>query len=207
MADFLPGHLYPIVDTDICERHGVDPRDFAAACLHGGARLLQLRVKAGPSASFLALAEALVAVAHPFRATVIVNDRADIARVAEAGGVHVGQDDLPAGDVRAVVGGAVVGISTHDQLQVDEAACSPADYIAVGPVFQTATKDTGYSARGLDLVRYAARTGKPVVAIGGIDLDRAAEVIAAGAASVAVISDLFVGRPEDRVREYLRLLG
>ena len=90
---------------------------------------------------------------------------------------------------------------------MDEALDSAADYVAVGPVFGTATKETGYTARGLDLVRRAAGRGKPVVAIGGITLDRAPEVIAAGAGSVAVITDLLSGGdPESRVRDYIRAL-
>ncbi|HEX6974294.1 MAG TPA: thiamine phosphate synthase, partial [Vicinamibacterales bacterium] len=100
---------------------------------------------------------------------------------------------------------AIVGISTHEEGQVDAAATSAATYIAVGPVFGTATKDTGYTARGLDLVRYAARTGRPVVAIGGITLDNAASVYAAGATSVAVIGDLFTGNDrEARARAFVR---
>jgi len=116
----------------------------------------------------------------------------------------VGQDDLGVADARAIVGGdRIVGVSTHDAAQIAAAARTDATYIAVGPVFTTATKDTGYSARGVDLVRMAARHGRPVVAIGGITLDRAAEVLAAGAASVAVISDLVSGPPADRVRRFL----
>jgi thiamine-phosphate pyrophosphorylase len=138
---------------------------------------------------------------------VIVNDRADIARMARAAGVHVGQDDLPPDAVRDVLGGGVIGLSTHDPQQVDEALRTAADYVAVGPVFGTATKDTGYSARGLELVGRAAGRGKPVVAIGGITLARAPEVIGAGAGSVAVITDLLSGGdPESRVREYIRAL-
>jgi thiamine-phosphate pyrophosphorylase len=167
--------------------------------------MLQLRVKAGSSAAFLSLADAVVAEARSTGAIVIVNDRADIARAAGAGGVHVGQDDLPPGTVRRVLGAGVIGFSTHDEHQVDEAAASEADYIAVGPVYGTGTKETGYTARGLDLVRYAAGRGKPVVAIGGITLERAAHVIAAGAAMVAVISDLLgTGDVEARAREYLQ---
>ncbi len=198
--------FYPLVDTGVCRARGVEPLELARACLRGGARLLQLRVKDGPGAELLELADRLVALAHPFGAAVIINDRADIARMAGAAGVHVGQEDLPATDVRAIVGpSAIVGLSTHDPRQVDVAAALPVSYIAVGPVFGTATKDTGYAARGLDLVRYAAATGAPVVAIGGITLENAALVAAAGAASVAVIGDLFTGGdPEARTRAFLR---
>jgi len=147
----------------------------------------------------------LVRLTRAAGADLIVNDRADIARLANASGVHVGQDDLPVDAARAVVGAsAIVGVSTHDEAQIASAVRTTATYIAVGPIYGTTTKDTGYSARGLDLVRHAARSGRSVVAIGGITLDRAPEVIAAGAASVAVISDLLVGGdPAQRVREFL----
>ncbi len=207
MFDTPAERLYPIVDADICRDHGLEPRSLALACFHGGARLVQLRVKSGSSARFLDLAAEVVAAAASFGAAVIVNDRSDIARLARAAGVHVGQDDLPPDAVRQVFGDGVIGLSTHDPQQVDEALRTPADYVAVGPVFGTVTKDTGYSARGLDLVQRAAGRGKPVVAIGGMTLERAPEVIAAGAASVAVITDLLSGgAPESRVRAYIRVL-
>jgi thiamine-phosphate pyrophosphorylase len=138
---------------------------------------------------------------------VIVNDRADIARMADANGVHVGQEDLEVEAARAVVGEhAIVGLSTHTREQVDAALSTSASYVAVGPIFTTATKDTGYDARGLDLVAYAAGRGKPIVAIGGITLERAPDVIAAGAAAVAVISDLLTDDIERRVRAFVSAL-
>jgi thiamine-phosphate pyrophosphorylase len=184
----------------------MDPRALAAAFLAGGARLLQIRVKGGASASFLGLVDAVVALARPLGALVIVNDRADIARMAGAAGVHVGQEDLPPDGVRAVFPGAIVGVSTHGLQQIDAALASTADYVAVGPVYETTTKDTGYQARGLDLVRYAAGRGKPVVGIGGIDLARAPDVIAAGADAVAVITGVLKGDPEASAREYVDAL-
>ena len=200
--------FYPIVDADLCRSRALSPRAIAVSCFRGGARVLQLRVKSGGSAAFLDLAAAVVEEARPFGAAVIVNDRADIARQAGAAGVHVGQDDLPPAEVRAVFGSGVIGLSSHDPAQVDEALASAADYVAVGPIFGTATKDTGYEARGLELVRRAAHRGKPIVAIGGITLQRAAAVIAAGAASVAVISDVLTGGdPEARTRAYLRIIS
>jgi thiamine-phosphate pyrophosphorylase len=110
--------------------------------------------------------------------------------------------------LRALVGPlATIGVSCHDPEQVNRALESAADYVAVGPIFATTTKETGYDARGLDLVRYAAGRGKPVVAIGGITLDTAAGVIRAGATAVAVISDLLAGNPEARIRQYLHVLS
>jgi thiamine-phosphate pyrophosphorylase len=199
--------LYPIVDPDICQARGFDHESVALACLRGGARVLQLRVKSAPTSRFLHIAERLVESARPFGAAVIVNDRPDIARLAGASGVHVGQEDLPPSAVRTVFGEGVIGLSTHDARQADEALASVADYVAVGPVFDTITKATGYSARGFELLTHAAGRGKPVVAIGGITLERAPGVIAAGASSVAVITDLLVGGdPEARVRDFIRVL-
>jgi thiamine-phosphate pyrophosphorylase len=196
--------LYAILDVALCRERGLDPLATLDGFLAGGARLIQLRDKSPSSAARLELADAVAARVRSARGRLIVNDRPDIAVMCGADGVHVGQDDLGVADARAIVGGdRIVGVSTHDAAQIAAAARTDATYIAVGPVFTTATKDTGYSARGVDLVRMAARHGRPVVAIGGITLDRAAEVLAAGAASVAVISDLVSGPPADRVRRFL----
>lgn len=199
--------LYAIVDTGVCAARGLEPRAIADAFLRGGARLLQLRDKSPASAERLALADDLVRRARAAGAAIVINDRADVARLSGADGVHVGQDDLTVEEARAVIGAhAIVGISTHDEAQIAAAARTSASYIAVGPIYGTDTKDTGYSARGLDLVRVARRTGKPVVAIGGITLERAPDVVAAGASSVAVISDLLTGDPEEQVRQFIRRL-
>jgi thiamine-phosphate pyrophosphorylase len=134
----------------------------------------------------------------------------DLARLSGAAGVHVGQDDLPPRAARQLLGAAaIVGYSTHTVVQIDAAASEPLTYLAIGPVFGTATKDTGYGAVGLDMVREAVKRSreKPVVAIGGITLERAPAVIAAGASAVAVIGDLMAGgAPRDRVAAYCRAL-
>ena len=193
--------LYPILDVDLCRARGLEPLAVLAAFLEGGATFLQLRDKTLSTAERLRLAEAAVSQARAAGARLIVNDRADIARLSGADGVHVGQDDLSVDDVRRIVGpDAIVGLSTHDAAQIEAAARTSASYIAVGPIYSTATKDTGYSARGLDLVRRAVLVGRPVVAIGGITLERAPEVFAAGATSVAVISDLLREDPARMVR-------
>jgi thiamine-phosphate pyrophosphorylase len=187
--------------------------DAAAACLDGGASWLQIRAKRAAGAAFLDLVERVVARAMATRARVIVNDRPDIARLAGAAGVHVGQDDVPAAAARAIVGeGAIVGLSTHTDHQVARALDAPIDYLAIGPVFGTATKDTGYGAVGLDAVGVASRRAGtrqiPVVGIGGITLENAVSVIDAGAQSVAVVSDLLTGGdPAVRVGRFLRALG
>ena len=128
-----------------------------------------------------------------------------------AAGVHVGQDDLAPAAARRLLGpGASVGYSTHTVAQVEAAALEPLTYIAIGPVFGTLTKATGYEAVGLSVVSEAARVsrGLPVVAIGGITLETAPAVIAAGASSIAVISDLLAtGDPAARVRAFLDALA
>lgn len=199
------GGLYAILDVDVAAARGWAPLDLARAFLDGGARLVQLRAKRMGSGPLLELTERLVGLARPYGGRLIVNDRADVARIGGAAGVHVGQDDLDAAAARTIVGDGLVGLSTHTVEQIEAALRQPISYLAVGPVFGTATKDTGYSPIGLDLVRRAAaRAGPiPVVGIGGIDLRRAPEVLAAGAAAVAVISDLVTDDPAARVRAYL----
>jgi thiamine-phosphate pyrophosphorylase len=183
--------------------------DLARSFLDGGARVLQLRAKDLPSGALLELADDLVALAGLYDSIVIVNDRVDVARLSGAHGVHVGQEDLPPAAAREQLGpDAVVGFSTHTVAQAEAALREPVSYIAVGPVFGTTTKDTGYTAVGLDLVSAVARAAGsiPIVAIGGVTLDNARSAIDAGAAAVAVISDLLVGNPAERVKAFLRTL-
>ncbi len=190
-------------------RAGWKPEDVAYAFMDGGARCLQIRAKELPSGRFLDLCDTITTAARPYGAVVIVNDRPDLALMSKASGVHVGQDDLPPAHIRRLLGpNAVIGFSTHSNEQIGRATAEPVDYIAIGPVFGTRTKETGYDAVGLSQVADAARRSKglPVVAIGGITLDRAGSVWAAGAASVAVISDLLEGGdPAGRVRAFLQM--
>jgi thiamine-phosphate pyrophosphorylase len=205
--------LNAIVDVECAERAGWRPIDLARAFLDGGATFLQLRAKYLPGGRLLDEALATADLAHQAGAMLIVNDRGDIARLSGADGVHVGQEDLAPAAVRHVTGpDAIVGLSTHTVAQVDAAVGEPITYLAVGPVFGTRSKDTGYEAIGLALVRAAAdralAAGLPLVAIGGITLDRAASVIDAGATSVAVISDLLsTGNPAKQTRAYLERIG
>lgn len=206
------GRLYPIVDADACAREGRAPLDVARACLSAGATLIQLRCKSWGSGAFLDLAQAVVEESNRAAAAVIVNDRADVAALAGAHGLHIGQDDLAPADARRVLGDEpLLGLSTHTPEQWQAAFTEPICYIAIGPVFATGTKDTGYAAVGLETVARAsaaaAAAGLPTVAIGGITIENAASVIGAGAAAVAVIGDLLKGDPEARVRAFLRALG
>jgi thiamine-phosphate pyrophosphorylase len=201
-----------IVDVEVAERAGWRPHDLARAYLDGGARFLQLRAKQLSSGLLLDLCDRVVRAAEPYGAEVIINDRVDLARLSGAAGVHVGQDDLPPADARLQLGpGAIVGLSTHSVSQVEAALGEPITYLAVGPVFGTSTKETGYDAVGLELVAAAAGLtagAVPLVAIGGITLERAPAVLKAGASCVAVIGDLIAsGDPASRVRAYLVALA
>ena len=202
--------LQAIVDVDLAERAGWSPRDLACACLDGGARFLQIRAKALASGPFLELCDAIVTDSRAAGAIVIVNDRVDLATLSRAHGAHVGQEDLSVHDARRLLGAeAVIGFSTHSVTQVQASLELPASYTAIGPVFGTRSKDTGYDAVGLALVANARDLcgGRPLVAIGGITLETAPRVIASGATCVAVISDLLVGNtPAERVRAYCRAL-
>jgi thiamine-phosphate pyrophosphorylase len=197
--------------VDAAAAAGWAPLALAGCFFDGGATTVQLRAKQLASGPFLELADALVLHGRPYGAQIIVNDRVDVAVLSRAAGVHVGQDDLPPADARAQVGpAAVLGVSTHDERQFTRALHERATYVAVGPVFGTRTKDTGYAPVGLDLVRAARRLAPacPIVAIGGITLETAPAVIEAGATAVAVIGDLLAtGDPRARVSEYVKKLA
>jgi thiamine-phosphate pyrophosphorylase len=181
---------------------------FAEKLATAGVELIQLRAKNLSSRHFHQLSAALVSrlARHPVR--VIVNDRPDIAAIAGAHGVHVGQEDLPVADAREICPPPQwVGVSTHNLEQLRAADLSSADYIAVGPIFPTATKENPDPVVGLEFLRAARKmTRKPLVAIGGITVKSASDVFRAGADSVAVISDLTTAPdPGQRAREYLAI--
>jgi thiamine-phosphate pyrophosphorylase len=206
--------LYAIVDVDTCVQRGLTPLDVADAFLAAGVRLLQLRAKRAAGGELLALADAVQARSAAAGATLVVNDRVDVAAAAGTG-VHVGQDDVPVAAARRLLGAdAVIGCSTHTLAQLDAALSTPATYVAYGPVFATVTKRDPDPVVGLEGVRTAAAraaaAGRPLVAIGGITRQRAPQVIAAGAAAVAVIGDLIGdGREpiEARARRFLMALA
>jgi thiamine-phosphate pyrophosphorylase len=171
---------------------GAEPLAQAAAALDGGARVVQLRLKNAPSGEVLAAARRLVALAAG-RALVILNDRADLAALAGADGVHLGDEDLPVAAARAVVGpDLLLGRSTRTLADGRAALLDGADHVGFGPVFPTATKSIAAPPRGLAMLReVAAGLPAPVVAIGGIGLATIGEVAGAGAAAAAVIGALF----------------
>ncbi len=203
--------LYAVLDAGVAAGRGWTVADLGHAFLDGGARLIQLRAKDLDARTMIEAADRLVRLAEPLGARIIINDRADIAAMVGAAGVHLGQDDLTPHDARVILGArAIVGLSTHTRRQVDKSLTHPVDYVAVGPVFGTTTKNTGYREVGVELVRHAAKAGaapRPVVAIGGITLARVVELLDAGASSVAVISDLLsTGDPARRVAEFVARL-
>jgi len=201
---FVP-RLYGVVDAK-CFSSTQDLAIFAEELIDGGCTLLQYRNKSGNSRMMLDQARELKRRVGG-KVKLIMNDRADLALAAEFDGVHVGQDDLSAESVRKIIGPERwLGVSTHNPEQLQEADLTSADYLAIGPVFSTSSKDRPDPVVGLEGVRRARQlTRKPVVAIGGITRGNAASVVEAGADSVAVISDL-LREPRKSAEEFFRIL-
>jgi thiamine-phosphate pyrophosphorylase len=201
--------LYAIVDA-ACFASSADPvlamSGYARELVAAGVTLIQYRNKSGNAREILSQARELRRVA-PEGVHLIMNDRADLCLAADFDGVHVGQNDLSPASVRAILGEKRwVGVSTHNPAQVREADGWPVDYVAVGPVFATTSKANPDPVVGLEGVRFArSLTSKPLVAIGGITRENCREVIAAGADSVAVISDLVL-EPRRAAQKFLTLL-
>jgi len=182
--------VYPITDTDLS---GLSHLEQVRRLIDGGATLIQLRDKKAPSGEFYEAAAEVMSFARPRGVKIIINDRVDISLAAGADGVHLGQDDLPPKHARKLLGeNAIIGISTHSIDQAREALALPVDYIAVGPIFATATKADHEPLVGIDgLLEFRTGIGDfPLVAIGGINRENAAFVLAAGANCVAVIHDM-----------------
>jgi thiamine-phosphate pyrophosphorylase len=197
--------LYAIVDAAFFLKTE-DLAAFAEELAAGGCTLLQYRNKSGHARVMLEQARELRRRVGG-TAKLIMNDRADLCLVAEFEGVHVGQDDLSPESVRSIIGrGRWLGVSTHNPEQMQQAGQTSADYLAIGPVFSTSSKDRPDPVVGLEGVRRARQlTRKPLVAIGGITRGNAASVIDAGADSVAVISDL-LREPRKSAEEFFRVL-
>ena len=199
----LPSPLYAILDRSVAR--GRELPELLEAVLAGGGRLVQLREKTMPLAELLPLAQRLVRRCREVGATLIVNDRADLALAVGAHGLHVGQDDLPARNARALLApGMILGVSTHDPEQARQAVRDGADYVAVGSIFPTSTK-AGFQLVGPDLIRRVRPdVPVPLVGIGGITAENAPAVLAAGADAVAVISALCAASdPEAATRGFL----
>ena len=185
--------------------HGRDPGPLLAAALRGGVGVVQLREKDAGDEAVLAAAATFRRLCDEHGALFVLNDRPDLAVRSGADGVHVGQEDMPVAAARALAGPELlVGLSTHAPAELD--AAEGADYIGVGPVWATPTKE-GRPAAGLDYVRYAAATARmPWFAIGGIDLERVPRVVAAGATRLCILRAIRDAEDPEAVARALRAL-
>jgi len=205
--------LYAILDIDHVGSLGLDPHDVVRIWLDAGVRLVQLRAKSLGLGPGLELADAMAQACREAEAIFIVNDRVDVARLSGAAGVHVGQDDLSPEDARRLLPDAPwIGLSTHTDEQVTNGLTGAATYLATGPVFPTGTKTGASPVVGLEGVRRVAPlvrgSGRLLVAIGGITLATAPQVVDAGADSVAVIADLLRGGDVGgRARKFVQALA
>jgi thiamine-phosphate pyrophosphorylase len=213
--------LYAILSADLLSSPSPEyAAEFALKLANAGVGIIQYRNKRATARTLLEISTKISAALAGTSARFIVNDRADIARLSGASGVHVGQDDLPVEDARAISQQIIspsdsasatanfwIGISTHTLEQVRLAATTSADYIAIGPIFATTTKQHHEAIVGTDFIHQARQlTGKPLVAIGGITTATAEEVFRAGADSIAVARDLICAEnPAARAAEYLAI--
>ncbi len=200
---FVPPRVYPITDQHLS---GLSHSEQVERLAAGGATLIQLREKAASPREFHNAALEAMKVARRVGVQIIINDRVDIAMAVDADGVHLGQGDVPPDHARRLLGeNRIVGFSTHSVKQALEADRAPVDYIAIGPVFRTSTKENPEAIVGLEAIAaIKSQSSKPLVAIGGITLALALSVIEAGADSVAVISDLFSTNDiSERTREFI----
>lgn len=207
ITGLLPA-VYPILDTALLARLNIPLLDAAEALVEGGARILQLRHKDVWTREAYHAATELASFLRAAQVPFVINDRADIAKMLNAG-LHVGQDDLPPSDSRAILGeSAMLGFSTHNEAQLLAAAQEPIDYVALGPIFATGSKANPDPLVGLNqLKRLRPLTNKPLVAIGGITLDTAAQVWQAGADSISLIGDLFQTPGKAAIRARMEAWG
>lgn len=206
MRDAFLDPVYPL--THCPNPKAAGHSDLARCFLRGGSRFFQVRAKNLPDRSAYEELEQVAAACREYGARFVVNDRPDLALAAGAAGVHLGQEDLPVKIARGILGrAAIIGLSTHNESQFLAALTEDVDYLALGPIFESPTKPGANRPVGCEaLARYTAMTQLPVVAIGGISLDNVTQVWEAGAASVAVISDIAGSQdPAARLRQYLEL--
>ncbi len=182
--------LYPITDRQLSN---CTHEEIVEMMLAGGAKMIQLRDKDASAREMLDSARACLKLTRAAGARLIINDRVDVALTSDADGVHLGQEDLAVEEAREILGEKkMIGVSTHNLDQLRAALETSADYVAVGPVYPTRTKENPDPVAGLELVREARKLAdRPIVAIGGIDHQRAGEVMAAGADTIAAISALY----------------
>ncbi len=206
---FTLPRFYPILDTEACARRGLAPAKTAGLILEAGAQILQFRHKGFYSREIVAQMGEIAKLCAEAEVPFVVNDRADLAAIFGAV-LHLGQDDLPPVQARRITGAnCVIGFSTHNESQLRAALNEPVDYVALGPMFGTVSKQNPDPVVGLDeLRRLRPLTRLPLVAIGGITMDNAGAVFDAGADSVAVIGDLVSdGDIRARSRKWMELAG
>lgn len=201
--NFRPPRFYPIIDTAVLAASGFGLVDVAGEAAAAGVKILQYRHKDDWTQTQFDEAKAIAAICEASDILFIVNDRADFAHLLGAG-LHIGQDDLPPVASRKVISKSVLGFSTHNALQLRRACEEPVNYLSLGPIFATQSKQRPGPVVGIDgLAALRVLTAKPLVAIGGITLENAPKVLSAGASSVAVISGIL---PHSSSRAQLREL-
>ena len=202
--------FYPIIDTLLLDKAGIAPEKMAEALAKAGVEIAQFRHKSPFTREVFAQAERVGRILQDTGVTYVINDRADVAKMLGADGVHVGQADLFPDRVRSIVGSsAIIGFSTHNEDQLSAGDQEPVNYLAIGPIFETASKENPDPTLGLaEMARLRPLTAKPLVAIGGITRANARQVLDAGADSVAVVSDLIAPPDElpERIEDWLEAL-
>ena len=180
--------LYPILD----ESRSVNLQRDAEAMITAGAKILQLRCKKMTNVDFYKLVTKIIPICKSQNVSLIVNDRVDVCLVTDISGVHLGQDDFPVTETRQLLPDAIIGLSTHNIHQVQEADQLPIDYISIGSIFPTISKANPDPVVGIDLLRKARSiTSKPIVCIGGITENQISELLRSGTNGIAVISEVY----------------
>jgi thiamine-phosphate pyrophosphorylase len=193
--------LYPILD----ETQSLDLQRDAESIIKAGVKMLQLRCKKMSNADFCKLVTGLLPICKSHEVLLIINDRVDASLVTDVSGVHLGQDDFPATEARQLLPDAIIGLSTHNISQVQDADRLPIDYISIGPIFPTTSKANPDPVVGIELLRKAKSvTSKPIVCIGGITVNVIPELLRAGADGIAVISEIY--KNDDVFNNVQRLL-
>ncbi len=191
--------IYPITDTRLTK---LSHAEQVERLIKGGARFIQLREKYASPKKFYDDAKTAIEIARKTSVKIIINDRVDIALALKADGVHLGQDDLPPAKAREILGEkAIIGFSTHSIEQAIEAVKLPIDYVAIGPVFATTTKENPDDVVGIEGVKRVREAigNFPLVAIGGISAENVSQILESGADSAAVIKSILF--PPEKIEE------
>lgn len=182
-----PPFLYPILDSSFSQNLLAD----ASEAIRAGVQIFQIRMKKETREQVWQMTNDLVPMCEESKVCLVVNDYVDVVLVSDASGVHLGQDDFPAAEARKILGSRVIGLSTHNRHQFERACELPIDYVAVGPIFPTMSKDHAGAPLGVEFVRSLRSKRKPIVCIGGIGEDHISRLVKEGADGIAVISLLY----------------